>query len=82
MPQTGLFPSMTPKMYQAYVNFWYAQAQAQAQPGLRQFPMPPTTTLSQSSTLLGIKLSKLIKEARTLGCETFSGSVDAIVAKN
>ena len=29
-----------------------------------------------------MKLSKLVKEARLLGCETFSGSVDAIVAKN
>ena len=44
--------------------------------------MPPMTTLRQSSTTSGIKLSKLIKEVRTLGCETFSGTVDAVVAKN
>ena len=44
--------------------------------------MPPMTNLPQSSTTPGIKLSKLIKEARTLGCETFSGTVDAVVAKN
>ena len=44
--------------------------------------MPLMTTLSQSSTISGIKLSKLIKEARTLGCETFSGIVDAVVARN
>ena len=29
-----------------------------------------------------MKLSKLIKKARLLGCETFSGTVDAVVAKN
>ena len=73
---------MTPEAYQAYANFWYAQAQAQAQAGLGQFPMPPMTNLPQSSTTSGVKLSKLIKEARTLGCETFSGTVDAVVARN
>ena len=44
--------------------------------------MPPMTNLPQSSTTPGIKLSKLIKKARTLGCETFSGTVDAVVARN
>ena len=44
--------------------------------------MPPTTTLPQSSTTLGIELSKLIKEVRTLGYEIFSGSVDDVVEKN
>ena len=29
MPQPGFFPPMTPEAYQAYANFWYAQAQAQ-----------------------------------------------------
>ena len=29
-----------------------------------------------------MKLSKLVKEERLLGCQTFFGSVDAIVAKN
>ena len=29
-----------------------------------------------------MKLSKLVKEARLLGCQTFFGSIDAIVAKN
>ena len=29
-----------------------------------------------------MKLSKLIKEAKLLGYETFSGTVDAIVSKN
>ena len=27
-------------------------------------------------------MSKLVKEARLLGCETFSGSIDAVVAIN
>ena len=44
--------------------------------------MPPMTNLPQSSTTPRIKLSKLIKKARTLGCETFSGTVDAVVARN
>ena len=30
MPQPGFFPPMTSEAYQAYANFWYAQAQAQA----------------------------------------------------
>ena len=29
-----------------------------------------------------VKLSKLVKEARQLGCETFSGTVDVVAAKN
>ena len=29
-----------------------------------------------------VKLSKLVKEARQLGCETFSFTVDAVVANN
>ena len=45
-------------------------------------PPPPPTTYAQPSTQRGVKLSKLVKEARLLGCQTFSGSVDAIVAKN
>ena len=44
--------------------------------------MPPMTTLPQFSTTSGIKLSKLIKKTRTLGCEIFSGTVDAVVARN
>ena len=45
-------------------------------------PLPPPTTYAQPSTQPGVKLSKLVKETRLLGCQTFSGSVDAIVAKN
>ena len=45
-------------------------------------PPSPPTTFSQPSTQPRVKLSKLVKEARLLGCQTFSGSVDAIVAKN
>ena len=44
--------------------------------------MPPPTTFVQPPTYTGIKLSKLVKEARLLGCEIFSGSVDAVVARN
>ena len=44
--------------------------------------MPPMTNLTQSSTTPRIKLSKLIKKARTLGCETFSGTVDVVVPRN
>ena len=29
-----------------------------------------------------MKLSKLVKEARQLGCETFSVTIDAVAAKN
>ena len=30
MPQAGFFPSMSPEAFQAFTNYWYAQAQAQA----------------------------------------------------
>ena len=61
------------------MNFQYAQteAQAQAKAGQGQYLMPPTTTAQPSN-----KLSKLVKEARQLGCETFLGSVDAIMVRN
>ena len=73
---------MTPEAYQVYANFWYAQAQTQTQLGLGQFPMPPIVTFPQPSTNTRIKLSKLVKEARMLGCETFFGSVDVVMARN
>ena len=44
--------------------------------------MPFTETFAQFSAQPGVKLSKLVKEAKQLGCETFSGSVDAITTKN
>ena len=69
---------MTPKACQAYANFWYAQAQA----GQEQFLVSPTTTFPWPLTHTGIKLSKLVKEARLLECEIFSGSVDAVVVRN
>ena len=81
MPQPGFFPLMTLKVFQAYINFWYAQTQAQAQIGQTQYLAPPTV-FAQPSTQPGVKLSKLIKKARQLSCETFLGSVDAVVAKN
>ena len=82
MAQPGFFPPMTPKAYQAYINFWYAQTQAQAQAGQMPYPVPPPTTFAQTSTQSEVKLSKLIKKARLLRCETFSGTVDAVVANN
>ena len=47
--------------------------------GQMPYPVPPPPTTHAQS---GLKLSKLVKEARLLGCQTFSGTVDAIVAKN
>ena len=73
---------MTPKAYQTFMNFWTAQTQTQTQTGQVPYPIPPPATFAQPSTQTEIKLSKLIKEARLLGCETFSGTVDAVVAKN
>ena len=64
------------------MNFWYAQTQAQAQAGQVSYPVPPPAIFAQTSTQSEVKLSKLIKEARLLGCETFSGTIDAVVAKN
>ena len=43
---------------------------------------PPPTTYAQPSTQPGVKLFKLVKKARLLGCQIFFGLVDAIVAKN
>ena len=70
------------KAYQAYMNFWYAQTQTQAKTGQVPYPTPPPMTFAQPSTQSGMKLSKLVKKARLLGCETFLGIIDAIVAKN
>ena len=42
----------------------------------------PLTTTAQPSAQLVVKLSKLVKEAIQLGCETFSRSVDVVVARN
>ena len=44
--------------------------------------MPPTTIFAQPSAQLVVKLSKLVKEAMQLGCETFSISVEVVVARN
>ena len=64
------------------MNFWYAQTQTQAQAGQVPYPIPPPATFAQPSTQLKVKLSKLIKKARLLGCEIFSGTIDVVVAKN
>ena len=49
--------------------------------------MPLAVTFAQPTTPQqgqeeGVKFSKLVKKARQLGCETFSRSVDAVMAKN
>ena len=47
--------------------------------------MPPTTTFAQPTIpqqRQGVKLSKLVKKARQFGCETFSRSMDAELARN
>ena len=44
--------------------------------------MPPMGPSVPPSAQPIIKLSKLVKEARQLGCETFLGTVDAVAAKN
>ena len=46
------------------------------------YPTPSPTTFAQPLTQQRVKLSKLVKKARLLGCETFFGLVDAIVARN
>ena len=42
-------------------------------------PMAPFVSLPAQPTL---KLSKLAKKVRQLGSETFSGTIDTVVAKN
>ena len=44
--------------------------------------MPPVAMFAQPLSQLVVKLSKLVKEARQLGCETFSGSIDVMATKN
>ena len=46
------------------------------------YSAPPQATFAQPLTQQEVKLSKLVKEARLLGCQTFLGTIDAIVAKN
>ena len=80
MPQSRFFPPMTSEVYQAYMNFWYNQTQAQTQTGKMPYLAPLPMTFAQSSTQQGVKLSELVKEVRLLGCEIFFRLVDAIVA--
>ena len=54
---------MTPEAYQAYMNFWYAQVQAQI--GQAQYSVPLMATFVQLvAPQQGVKLSKLVKKAR------------------
>ncbi|XVF07246.1 hypothetical protein REPUB_Repub06bG0122200 [Reevesia pubescens] len=78
----GMFPPVSPEVFQAFMAYWYAQAQAQTQAGQGPFPIPPQMPQAASAEQSAPKLSKLIKEARQLGCESFFGTVNAVVAKN
>ena len=80
MPQLIYFQPMTLEAFQAYMNFWYAQTQAQS--GQGQYLVPPMATVAQPQKQYVVKLSKLIKKARQLGCQTFFGTIDAVAAKN
>ena len=64
MPQLDFFLVMTLETIQAYINFWYVQAQTQTQVGQSQYPVPPTVTPAQPPAQSIVKFSKLIKEAR------------------
>ena len=44
--------------------------------------MQPTTTSAQPPAQPIVKLSKLVKKVRQLVCETFSGTINIVVAKN
>ena len=83
MPQSVFFSPMSPEAYQTYVNFWYTQAQAQAPTQTGQAPYPTSpATFAQPLAQSGVKLSKLVKEAKQLGFETFSRTTYAVMAKN
>ena len=75
---------MTLEAFQAFTNYWYAEAQAQthAQVGQGQFPVPPTITFVPPLAQPVVKIFKLVNEARQLGCKTFSNFVDVVAAKN
>ena len=44
--------------------------------------MPPMAPFVPPPARPNVKLSKLVKEVRQLGCETFSGTIEAVAAKN
>ena len=71
-------PKDIPSIYELLV----CQTQAQARKRQGQYLVLPTTTFAQPLVEPGVKLSKLVKEAKELGCETFSGSIDTITIMN
>ena len=73
---------MTPEAFQAFTNYQYASTQAQVQAGHGEYLVPPTITFAQPPTQSIVKLSKLVKKARQLRCETFSGTIDIVAMKN
>ena len=44
--------------------------------------MPPTVIFAPPLAQPAVKLSKLVKKVRQLGCETFSSTIDVVIAKN
>ena len=82
MSQAGLFPLMTLESFQVFTNYWYAQAQIEAQAGQDQYHMPHMTTFVQPPIQHVGKLSQLVNKAKQLGCDTFFSTVDAIATKN
>ncbi|WRX12108.1 Retrotransposon gag domain - like 10 [Theobroma cacao] len=77
-PPTGI-PTMPPEAAQALVAFFTAMA-SQAQTGQAP-PIVPPATLSVS-LVQDVSISKKLKEARQLGCMSFTGELDATVAKD
>ena len=79
---TRLLSAYDPKGIPSLHELLVCQTQAKTQTGQGKYPVPPTTAFTQPSEQPWVKLSKLVKKARQLGCKTFSSSIDAIVAKN
>ena len=44
--------------------------------------MPPTVIFAPPLAQPTVKLSKLVKKVRQLGCETFSSTIDVVATKN
>ena len=79
-PPVEVPPPPPVEAFQAFMTFWNVYT-AQAQAGNVPLVATPTLALvapSQSTNLL----SKQLKEAQNLGCENFSGTLNAITAKN
>ncbi|EOY26216.1 Gag protease polyprotein [Theobroma cacao] len=78
-PPTGI-PAMPTEAAQALAAFFAAMA-GQAQTGQVPPVVPPTTPLVPPP-VQDVSISKKLKEARQLGCVSFTGELDATVAKD